>query len=501
MISHDVGVVFTPNEEICVRVAGPTGAGTKVRVDVGRGAMMAACHTSCPQSLSELTTLDEPWRSFHNRAMSFPMKCDNQASLRGSHKARASWYRFEGEAGYRLATTSAGGRRCGTDRTGWLVTPHPAVGSPAAEGTVCFSSAQNNCTHAVRIHACVCQVVGTYELVYMYKLPTVPWCFLGYCGESDGDRGLPRRRCQHVRVPDAAQELASSTLPRGGCVTVILRGEPFRSTGCKVNVTDVPVKRQLDATASLFHHIVCPLANLGNNVRLVVTACHAVHDAHRGCRREALIQSLLLPSFQYDVSTLASWNSTCRSLTQRNAVSIALEQARQSPRQLGCKRDDLVILTRHDILWKMDIDRWPTANFSTVVFPSRLENESLFGDEGVNDVFISAPGELFASVADILPRCWARWKRPGEVHERDDRIQQGHYCGVKIKRELGVPISVATNWRPKKLGLRDAQNQHSPCPILEFASPFGLAPGPRQPSWTQGGSHTRTSSGLRSQPI
>lgn len=269
----------------------------------------------------------------------------------------------------------------------------------------------------------------------------------------------------------SARPRKDDTLPRGGCITVILRGEPFRSTDCDANATDARVQRQLDATGSLFRRIVRPLANLGNDVRLVVTACRSAHESSRGSPCDALIQSLLLPLFQYEwssISTLASWNSTCVSQHQGAAVSIALEQARHSPRRAECKRDDLVILTRHDILWTMDIDRWPTANFSTVVFPSRLENGSAFGDEGVNDVLIASPGALFVGVADILPRCWARWRGPDGV-ERDDHVPQGHYCGTVIQRELRVPISVATDWRPKIALRADQKRLRNPCPLLEFA--------------------------------
>ena len=159
------------------------------------------CDASCPQSLSQLIRLDESWRSSRNHLLgASPHACDaGRSRVQGMHRklSSSSWFVIAGTAGQRLPVEPPGARRCGTDLTGWLATPHPAVGQPRLNGTVCFSSRDSPCSASVDIEVCACEygsvddteVTGAQrswrhrrQPTFVYKLPAPKFCFVAYCG-------------------------------------------------------------------------------------------------------------------------------------------------------------------------------------------------------------------------------------------------------------------------------------------------------------------------------
>lgn len=167
--------------------------------------------------MSESVALSSPWRSVsYGTSPEGILKCDDSRSLRGAHRVltKTSWYRFAGLAGNRIATSSPGGRRCGTDRTGWLATPHPTMGSPAAEGTACFSSSANACVLSINISVCACQDAKSRKALYAYRLPAVPWCFAGYCGERAEASQHPTSNIEVLTVVCIAGHLRSTAALR-----------------------------------------------------------------------------------------------------------------------------------------------------------------------------------------------------------------------------------------------------------------------------------------------
>ncbi len=89
------------------------------------------------------------------------------------------WYRFQGNAGLQMASEPVTSNFCGTNRTGYLNTEHPAIADGVVPGQVCFKLANNDCASAVNV-----QVVNCGDF-YLYFLPDVPICDGRYCGSAD----------------------------------------------------------------------------------------------------------------------------------------------------------------------------------------------------------------------------------------------------------------------------------------------------------------------------
>lgn len=147
-----------------------------------------ACDPSCPQSPVELIELSEASRSeAHCLDITdgAAARCDKVGMVAGMarHVSNSRWFTFVGAAGSHLPARPPGNKRCGTDWTGWLVSDHPVAGAPRANGTVCFSSPDNECATSTDVHVCACK----YDAItptYSYQLPATKFCFLGYCGSS-----------------------------------------------------------------------------------------------------------------------------------------------------------------------------------------------------------------------------------------------------------------------------------------------------------------------------
>ena len=162
------------------------------------------CHSSCPQSLSSVRMLTEAWRKEDNSINNFDVGdgtgfwfCDRDdgAPMAGHADAfSAFWYRFSGQAGFRMPTSAPGARRCGTDGAGWLAGPevdglrttgvHPMPGEAPADSDACFHTNTGECQDSVAIQVCTCSYDGGQSTTYLYKLPEPPSCNRAYCGSA-----------------------------------------------------------------------------------------------------------------------------------------------------------------------------------------------------------------------------------------------------------------------------------------------------------------------------
>jgi len=86
------------------------------------------------------------------------------------------WYRFEGAAGTRMATSCTPQDRCNTRATSWLNGQHPTVAEGQVSRQVCFHYGANCCGWTTNIKVRNC---GSY---YVYHLDGVPACNARYCG-------------------------------------------------------------------------------------------------------------------------------------------------------------------------------------------------------------------------------------------------------------------------------------------------------------------------------
>jgi len=88
------------------------------------------------------------------------------------------WFRFEGAAGTRMATSCTPYWRCNADATGWMTSGHPTVAEGAVTRTVCFR--WDYCCYwstTIKVRNC-----GSYYIYFLHGTDGVKNCSLRYCG-------------------------------------------------------------------------------------------------------------------------------------------------------------------------------------------------------------------------------------------------------------------------------------------------------------------------------
>ena len=143
-------------------------------------------HPGCPQSLGEIVSLQDDWRNVANDGSSAggtsALECDEAFS------DPAAWYAFAGAAGARMASEPPGMYSCGTQYSGWLSTPHPALGAAPSIGTVCFDgdvASYKDCYISEEVEVCASSYDGGASTTYSYRLPRPPRCYAAYCGTGE----------------------------------------------------------------------------------------------------------------------------------------------------------------------------------------------------------------------------------------------------------------------------------------------------------------------------
>ncbi|CAH3190637.1 unnamed protein product [Porites lobata] len=126
------------------------------------------------------------------RTCNLPSECQNYGSLNsgsrrtsyywGNHYCDSSlgpgWFRFQGSAGTRMATSCPPTYRCGTYYPGWLSGGHSSVADGQVTRTVYFRRGYNCYYYSRTIKVRNC---GSY---YVYYLSGTPTCNLRYCGTN-----------------------------------------------------------------------------------------------------------------------------------------------------------------------------------------------------------------------------------------------------------------------------------------------------------------------------
>ena len=129
------------------------------------------------------------WCSFS----SFVSECQNYGSLNSGSRRTSyywsnsycdsslgpGWFRFQGSAGTRMATSCPSYGRCGTYSSGWLRGGHPSVADGQVTRTVYFNNGYcYSYSTSIKVRNC-----GSY---YVYYLSGTPGgrCNLRYCGTN-----------------------------------------------------------------------------------------------------------------------------------------------------------------------------------------------------------------------------------------------------------------------------------------------------------------------------
>lgn len=125
-------------------------------------------------SSKQITTLTNV-----KRKISVPRKGSNYRCDSGSQSdfEPGEWHRFADNVGVRMPETCSPLDTCGTAATGWLKGGHPSLIGQEVSRVVCFSY-NSCCEWEVTIQVINC---GSF---YIYKLPSTPNCYLGYCSDA-----------------------------------------------------------------------------------------------------------------------------------------------------------------------------------------------------------------------------------------------------------------------------------------------------------------------------
>ena len=113
------------------------------------------------------------------RKISIPHKGDTYRCDSGKQNDfyPGEWHRFADNVGLRMPEACSPAETCGTAATGWLKGGHPSLIGQEVSRVVCFSY-DSCCQWQVTIQVINC---GSF---YLYKLPSTPNCYLGYCSDA-----------------------------------------------------------------------------------------------------------------------------------------------------------------------------------------------------------------------------------------------------------------------------------------------------------------------------
>ena len=88
------------------------------------------------------------------------------------------WYRFNGDAGNKMADSRVATYYCGTHAPGYLTGGHPSEAQGIVQRKVCYHWSANYCRWSSNIRVRNC---GDF---YVYELSKPPACSLRYCGNG-----------------------------------------------------------------------------------------------------------------------------------------------------------------------------------------------------------------------------------------------------------------------------------------------------------------------------
>ena len=89
------------------------------------------------------------------------------------------WFRFEGSAGTRMATSCPPYYRCGTQATGWMTSGHPTVADGQVSRRACFHWTSSCCQCPITITVRNC---GSYYVYYLNHISC--GCNIRFCGTN-----------------------------------------------------------------------------------------------------------------------------------------------------------------------------------------------------------------------------------------------------------------------------------------------------------------------------
>ena len=96
-------------------------------------------------------------------------------------KLGPAWFRFQGAAGTKMATSCVQQHSCGTHAPGWLNGTHPTVNEGNVTRKACFTYFGKCCIWSINVQVRNC---GDFYVYYINKTPPEHACHLRYCGSD-----------------------------------------------------------------------------------------------------------------------------------------------------------------------------------------------------------------------------------------------------------------------------------------------------------------------------
>lgn len=230
-------------------------------------------------------------------------------------------------------------------------------------------------------------------------------------------------------------------VPQNGRVVVLFRGQAFRVPwGEKPHpfCVNEAMDSQMNWTRSFLSNVAEPLEANGNKVDIVFTS--------PPCEMNKALADLL------------GWNRIRRTsyFSEENQGDSMRKAMGELKYNLDVQNYDLVIITRHDLIWKVPITSW-AVSFNDFLFVAHCEIGAQPDKGGMDCVFDHVqvmPGKYFNMFYDVVVS-------PGPCFRTID----GHQCSLPMKEQLakvGGKVSlIKGNWRPE-------HNVKDPTGICDF---------------------------------
>eukprot|EP00930_Biecheleria_cincta_P046566 TRINITY_DN32122_c0_g1_i1.p1 TRINITY_DN32122_c0_g1~~TRINITY_DN32122_c0_g1_i1.p1 ORF type:complete len:409 (+),score=66.86 TRINITY_DN32122_c0_g1_i1:145-1371(+) len=232
------------------------------------------------------------------------------------------------------------------------------------------------------------------------------------------------------------QAHARNKLPQNGKVAIVVRGQAFRGAGqfakgC--NSTTAP--HQFAQARSMVKQVIRPLQKFGNTVSLFMAEssgpCPLVKNLTQVYNANGTVEV-----FAYTGQPVAN---------QGDALRLAMKTF-ETDSPIPASGYALVIVTRHDIFWKIPVDLWmPTKNFQHFNFYSKCEPKAPISD-CVNDIVWTMPGNMTLGFVESLytKNCFSFdiCKKASGCH--------GHGCKKAMLNLTKSAESFLTTWHPYK---------------------------------------------------
>lgn len=236
-------------------------------------------------------------------------------------------------------------------------------------------------------------------------------------------------------------------IPNGGKVAILFRGEVFHGHSMKPGcVTSEPCYSwSMGAIKSIRPKLVEPLEQRGNTVKMFFAECSST----KPCEKTRDMINELNSGHGIGIAAQETFISD----TQGDCMSKSLMWFEDISG--GSDKYDLVVVTRPDLGFSMQIDEWPTANFAGFNFYGGCEDGAFSHDWGangpaacINDLLQVMPGEYFPKWSSIVGTGYCFHFVPNDVHGGNARTH-GHWCYNATVEAMGSEnVFFATDFQP-----------------------------------------------------